>query len=174
MTYQPPRPSADEAAPFYARYINGVEDGNILMLLEKSLMTTAAFLENIPDDAWEYRYAPNKWTIKEVILHVIDTERIMAYRALRIARGDQTPILGFDENEYVPHSAANDRSVESIIEEFNDVRMATLSLFSNFNKTMWHRTGNASGNDVTVNALAYIIAGHEMHHLQVIIERYLS
>jgi len=112
-------------------------------------------------------------TLKESWIHVVDTERIFAYRALRIARGDETPLAGFDQNDYVPHSNAANRTPESIVEEYKSVRAATIHLFKNFDATAWSRFGTASGGKVSVNALAFMIIGHEAHHVALTQERYL-
>jgi hypothetical protein len=126
----------------------------------------------VPESRGGFRYAPGKWSVKEVVLHLADTERIMAYRALRIARGDATPLPGFDENAYVPLSGADAQSLDALLGEWADVRRATLSLFRHLPVEAWTRRGTASRFPVTVRALAGIIAGHERQHLVTLEERY--
>ena len=167
------RPAANEAAPYYHRYINQVSSNHLLTALENGKANTVEFWETISTDKWDFRYADDKWTIKEVVLHVIDTERVMAYRALRIGRGDNTPMPGFDQNLFAPNSNAANRSPKSLIEEYQSVRDATLALFRSFDENALSKMGNASGSDVSALALGYIIAGHEIHHNKVLKERYL-
>lgn len=167
------RPSEKEFASFYAGYVQLAEGTDMLKNLQETERTTVTLLENLSETQWLHRYAPGKWSIKELIVHVIDAERIFACRALRIARADTTPLPGFDQNVYVPVSNADNRTARSIIEEYQTVRAATLSLFQNFTDEMWDRVGTASDNPVSVRALAYIIAGHETHHINIIKERYL-
>ena len=167
------RPAPEECAPYYKRYIDQVEGDDIIKILEKEKEETTKFLESIPWDKWEHAYAEGKWTLAEVLMHLIDGERIFAYRALRIARNDQTPLPGFEQDDYVPFTEANKRLPASIVREYQTVRDASLSLFSHFSDAMWERFGTASNNPVTPLALAYIIAGHELHHLKIIKERYL-
>ncbi len=167
------RPAAGEYAPFYRGYVDQVPSDQILQVLRLSAFDTVVFLENLPAAKWGYRYAPGKWSIREAMLHVIDTERIFAYRALRIARNDGTPLPGFDQDAYVPASGADQRSPASIIAEFRAVREATLQLFENLEPATWLRIGTASDHPVSVRALAFIIAGHEYHHRRIMTERYL-
>ena len=127
----------------------------------------------MPPDKLTYRYAENKWTIKEILVHIMDDERIYAYRALRIARNDKTPLPGFEQDDYVPFSKANQRSLASILREYKTVRQATVSLFTSFNMEDLLRIGTANDHPVSVRALAWHIAGHELHHLNIIKERYL-
>jgi uncharacterized damage-inducible protein DinB len=167
------RPTPLEAADFYSGYIDKVPGNDFLQVLKNNASTTLAFLSNLTPIQWDYRYAPDKWSIKEMILHIIDSERIFTYRALRIARGDQTPLPGFEQNDYVPLSKASERSAESIISEYQAVRNASLALFTNFDDDMLHRKGTASETPITVLALGFIVAGHELHHLNILKERYL-
>lgn len=166
------RPDKTEAASFYFTYIDKVPKGNVLETLSRSQSDHLARLETLSDDDWNYRYANGKWSVKELMIHIIDTERVMGYRALRIARNDMTPIPGFEQDDYVPYCGADERSPSSILEEYKAVRQSTLSLFSNFSEEMWLRKGHASGKEVSVKALAYIIAGHEIHHWNVLKDRY--
>jgi uncharacterized protein len=166
------RPETDEYAPYYGTYIGKVP-GDAAEALAAAFATTPALLAAIPAVRWDYAYAPGKWTIKELLLHVLDTERIMAYRALRISRGDQTPLPGFDQDPYVPNSGAADRSPESLIAEYCAVRQATLHLLAGLPPATLTNRGTASTFEVSVRALVYIIAGHERHHLAILRERYL-
>ena len=167
------RPSPTEHAAFYAKYIVRVPDGDIVDILRDQIGETAKFLRGIPSDRTSAGYAPGKWTIRDIIGHVADTERIMGYRALRFARGDETPVPGFDENTYVPQAGASSRDVDNLVRELEIVRAATVALFSGLPSHAWRRTGTANGTPVTVRALAAIIAGHERHHVAIIRERYL-
>ena len=167
------RPTQDEYAPYYHTYISKADHDDLIGILEKSRDTVLAFLHTIPLDKWEYRYQEDKWTIKEVMVHQLDAERIFTYRALRFSRNDRTPLAGFDENEYIPESNTSDRSVQSIIDEYIALRQSTIQFFKNINTEMSLRTGIANGKEISVRALGYIIPGHEMHHINVIRERYL-
>ncbi len=167
------RPAADEFAPFYANYIAQVPDGDVVEALIGGSEIAAALLGDIDDATASRAYAPGKWTLKEVVLHCADAERVFAYRALRIARGDVTPLPGFDENAYAPMSGANVRTMDSILDEFESVRDASVTLFQGLPSEAWTRRGVASGKDVSVRAIAWITAGHLLHHLSVIQDRYL-
>ena len=168
------RPQADECSPFYHSYIEQVKGEDILASLSSQKRKSRALMESWPLEMWDFRYAPDKWTVKELMLHVIDAERVFIYRALRIARNDQTPMPGFDQDDYIPFSGAEKRTPQSIIEEYDAVREASLQLFLHFSPEMWGRVGTASGNQATPRALAYIIAGHELHHLNILKERYFQ
>jgi uncharacterized damage-inducible protein DinB len=124
-------------------------------------------------DKFDYRYAEGKWTIKDIIQHVIDTERIFAYRALRISRNDITPLPGFEENDYVENTKANERGIQDLLAEFSAVRYATLFLFKSFSEEQLKRIGTASGTAISVRAIGFIIIGHQKHHQNVFQERYL-
>ncbi|WP_445712110.1 DinB family protein [Flavobacterium sp.] len=164
----------NEFAPFYANYVNkSMFVKNIVEGLKAQEEEIVSFFKNIPENKHEFRYATGKWTIKDILLHLIDVERIFAYRALRISRNDTTLIPGFDENEYVDNANATTRSLENLIEEYILVRKATIALFSSFTEEQYMRIGNASNNSVSVRGLGYIILGHEKHHILVIQERYL-
>lgn len=167
------RPEESEIPDFYKNYFRQVEGDTVELILSEAKKETIAFLQVLPPEKWEYRYAPEKWTIKEIILHLMDSERVFAYRILRIGRGDQTPLPGFDQDVFVPNSDANNRSAKSLIEEYETVREATLQLIRNFTPEMWRRTGIASGVSFSPLSIAFITAGHEIHHLRVIKERYL-
>lgn len=167
------RPAADEFNPFYSNYVAQVPDGDVVEALIGGAEIAAALLGDLEDDVASRAYAAGKWTVKEVLLHCADAERIFTYRALRIARGDTTPLPGFDENAYAPMSGAGNRTIEDILDEFESVREATVTLFSGLPAEAWTRRGTASNNAITVRALAWITAGHLLHHLSVIQDRYL-
>lgn len=162
-----------EYNPFYQTYINKAQNVELKQGLRESFAYVFEFLNAIPEHKLEFRYAENKWTIKEVIQHVIDAERIFSYRALRIARQDQTPLPGFEENNYVPASFANNRSRAELLADYKAVRQATLSLFDSFTNDMLLQMGTASNSPISVRALGFITIGHENHHCQIIKERYL-
>jgi hypothetical protein len=169
-----PRPASDEYDPYYQPYIDEVPGGDLLDVLRAQLNDTAAFLRGIPPEKETYRYAPGKWTVTQVVGHVIDGERVFAYRALGIARGDQTSFPGFDENAYADTGGFDRRTLADIASEYVDVRRATISLFAHLEPGALARRGIANGQPATPRAIAAIIAGHERHHLGVIRARYLS
>ena len=168
------RPAQDEYAPFYGRYVAHVPAGDIVRLLESELDTTVKFFRAIPSDRTTAGYAPGKWNIREIVGHLCDTERIMTYRALRFARGDRTPVPGFEENDYVPTSGASVRTMEELLAELRAVRGATVALFDGLPAGAWRRRGVANGAEVSVRALAAIVVGHVLHHQGVVRERYLG
>lgn len=168
------KPEPGEYDPYAFMYVKLLpDDGFILKHLRSNAEMFVAFLKTLTPEQWMRRYAENKWTIKEIVLHIIDDERIFAYRALRFARNDATELPGFDQDLYVTASKANDRSSKSLIEEYQSVRNATLSLFENLPDDAWLQRGSANNHPVTVRALIYHLAGHELHHLNIIKERYL-
>jgi uncharacterized damage-inducible protein DinB len=162
-----------EFAPFYASYVAQVFDGDLLEELEISVHELIRFVQNIPMDKYDYRYAEGKWTIKDILQHLMDAERIFAYRALRIARNDKTPLPGFDENDYAIIAGGSERSIRDLLTELALVRQATIHLFKTFDDEALVRTGTASGFPVSVRALGVIIIGHQKHHQKVFEERYL-
>lgn len=164
---------SNEYHPYYNLYLSKCPFENVVEGLLKCADDFVAFLKSIPEEKLEFRYGLDKWTVKEVVLHIIDTERIFAYRALRIARKDLTPLVGFDQDEYVPHSKANKRSLQSLIEEFETVRQSTISLFKSFEAEDFLQIGKASAADVSVRALGFILIGHQNHHKEIIEQRYL-
>jgi hypothetical protein len=168
------RPGEAEYAPYYGKYISLVSDQNILTLLSRQLDETLALLGSISESQAGYRYAPDKWSVKELVGHLIDTERIFAYRALRFARNDRTPLQGFDQDDYIRGASFDDCAMSDLASEFEHVRRSTLSLFENLSAEAWKRTGTASDSEVSVRALAYIIAGHELHHMEILRSRYLQ
>jgi uncharacterized damage-inducible protein DinB len=149
------------------------DDGLILKHLEDNLRATTDFMRALPEEKLYYRYAEGKWTIKEILAHLIDDERIYTYRALRYARNDQTELPGFEQDAYAVESGANKRSIDDLLEEFAAVRRSTIALFNSFEDRVMTRVGVASGNVMSVRAAAYHIAGHELRHLNIIKERYL-
>jgi hypothetical protein len=167
------RPAADEFSPYYAQYIDRVPQGNLLEVLSRQIAETSAFLSGIPESRAGHRYAPGKWSIRQIVGHLTDTERIMTYRALRIARGDATPLPGFDENAFVAGADFDRRTLADLSSEFQDVRRATISLFRGFGPDAGPLRGLANGVPVTPRALGYIVAGHELHHVEVVRTRYL-
>ena len=166
------RPEATEYAPYYGKYISLVPDGDILALLEEQLRGTTALLSSVSEEQAEYRYAPEKWTVKQVVGHLTDTELIFAYRALRISRNDATPIEGFEQDDYVRYGPFETCKMTDLVEDFAAVRRATLSLFRRLDPDAWQRRGTANRNEVTVRALAYTSAGHELHHLAILKDKY--
>jgi len=168
------RPKPGEYNPYYDKYISLILGPDIVGTLASQLPRTVALLSSLSEQDGELRYAPGKWSLKEALGHLIDTERIMAYRALRIARGDRTPVAGFEQDDYVrdgPHATVR---LADLVEEFKSVRAATVALFRNLRDEDWKRQGVANNDDITVRALAYIIAGHELHHRHIFEERYLG
>lgn len=166
------RPGADEFAPYYGAYVGAVPDGDITRTLAQQGEGLLARLKHLSEEQAAFAYSPGKWTVKEVVCHIADAERIFAYRALRIARGDTTPLAAFDENAYAVNSSANDRPLETLLGEFAAVRGATLALLRWLPEAAWTRRGTASGKEVSVRALAWIMAGHAMHHGTVLKDRY--
>ena len=168
-----PRPDPSEHAPFYARYVEGVPDGDLLHTLRAQMDEVRALAGGLSEAQALHRYAEGKWSVKEVLAHVADAERVMAYRALRIARGDATPMPGFDENAWVAAAGTDRRSLAEIVDEMGHVRQASIALLAPLGDDELARTGTANGATVSVRALAWIIAGHERHHLRLLRERYL-
>ncbi|HEY3975613.1 MAG TPA: DinB family protein [Candidatus Sulfotelmatobacter sp.] len=166
------RPEPGEYAPYYDRYISLVAGSDILSTLDAQRRQMMLLLSGRNENDGNFRYAAEKWNAKEVLGHVCDTERIFAYRALRIARGDQTPMEGFEQDDYVKNGPFARISLEEIVEDYIAVRRATLTLLRNLDEAAWMRRGVANKNEVTVRALAYTIAGHEVHHLRILEEKY--
>jgi len=168
------RPKPGEYNAYYDKYISLILGNDIVGTLSSQLPKTIALLSSVSEQDGELRYAPGKWSLKEALGHVIDTERVMTYRALRIARGDQTPMEGFEQDDYVRNGPYASLHLAELVEEFKNVRAATLGFFRNLRDEDWKRRGVANKNDITVRALAYIIAGHELHHRNIFEERYLG
>lgn len=167
------RPEPQEAAAYYSRYIDRVQSEDVLGTLEAQLDETLALLEGITEERSLHRYGPDKWSIREVLNHVTDTERVFVFRALWFARGFDTPLPSFDQNVAAPMARADEVSWARHVEEFRAVRLATLTFFRHLPAEAWMRSGIASDNPVTVRALAYITAGHLAHHVAILRERYL-
>lgn len=166
-------PAVEEYGAPYAGYVSRVPEGQpVTAVLERQLEEVPARLGTVPESRGSFRYAPGKWSVKELVTHLTDAERVMAYRALRIGRGDPTPLAGFDENLYAPESGADGHPLADLVSEWADVRRASLALFRHFPEGAWTRRGHASGMPVSVRALAYIIAGHTAHHFEVLSQRY--
>ncbi|WP_111706333.1 DinB family protein [Lutibacter citreus] len=165
--------SENEYAPFYGNYIKVLGEIELQKALKSSLKNLIKTIEVLPEEKLAYRYDDGKWTIKELIQHLIDTERILSYRALRFSRNDASEILGFNENWYVDNSNGNNRNINDLLKEFKLVRKSTIALFKSFPVEMFTRQGTANGSDMTVRALGFIIAGHQTHHLNIIKEKYI-
>ncbi len=168
------RPGTDEAATYYHRYIDRVTSDDILGFLGTQLDEATAFLSGIPEEKSLHRYAPEKWSIRQVLNHVSDTERVFVYRALWFARGFETPLPSFDEGVSAAGAKADEVSWDRHVKEFCGVRLATLSFFHNLPAGAWERRGIASDNPFTVRAIAYIVGGHLAHHIAILHERYLG
>ena len=168
------RPTEDEYAPYYGRYVSRVPEGDVLELLATQIGDTRALIRSIPESRGDHRYAPGKWSIKEVIGHVTDSERIFCYRALRIGRGDATPLPGYEQDDYIAPGGFDRRTLADLSEELAAVRQATLLLFRHFDAAALACRGTASGNPVSTRAIAYIIAGHERHHVEILKTRYAA
>ena len=167
------RPAQGEFLPYYERYIALVPAGDVLSTLDAQMSDTQALLRGLPASTATYRYAPDKWSVNEVIGHVIDSERIFAARALRFARGDATPLPGFEQDDYVRNSKFDAYPLAELATELDSVRRATVFLFKHLEEPAWMRRGIANNAEVSVRALAYIIAGHELHHREILHTRYL-
>lgn len=167
------RPLQGEFNPFFQRYIDLVPEGNFHNILNGNTRIILDFFQNIPSEKHEYRYEEGKWSIKEILIHIIDTERVMSYRALVAARGDTSVLPGFDENTYVQNVDVLQRTMESLLEEFQSVRNATTHFFSHISEAQSTFEGNANHHAITARALGYISVGHVLHHVNVVKERYL-
>jgi len=167
-------PGADEYAPYYGKYVSMVPAGDVIETLRKQVETTLGLLRGLPAAAADSRYAPDKWSLKEVVGHVTDAERIFAYRALCFARSEKAALPGMEPDDYVRAASFDARSLADLADELEQVRRATVCLFRGLDAGAWARRGTASGNPVSVRALAYIIAGHEQHHRQILESRYLG
>jgi uncharacterized damage-inducible protein DinB len=168
------RPAAGEFLPYYGTYIDRVPDGDIVETLSKQIGDTLSLIRSIPEANGDKRYAADKWSIRQVVGHVIDAERIFTYRALRFGRADTTPVQGFDENAYVANAPFSKVSMANLADELDHVRRATVHFLGNLDSDAFARRGTANGAEITVRALAFIMAGHESHHVNVLRTRYLS
>jgi hypothetical protein len=167
------KPQTNEYAAYYEKYVSLVPDGNIIELLEQQLEKTLALLGGLSEEKGNYRYAPDKWSIKELVGHVADTERIFAYRLLRFARNDKNALAGFEQDDYIKNANFDNCHLSDLVKEFEFIRKSSIALLRHLPEEAWLRSGVASDNEVSVRALAYMLAGHELHHLNVLSERYL-
>lgn len=158
---------------FYHNYINNVREPNLVKAFQEHQADLISFLKSIPEEKWDYRYAEGKWTVKEMVQHIIDGERIFAYRALRFARKDKTELPGFEENDYAAASRADKRAVRDLLEELEAVQKTSLLLFRSFDEEQLEESGIANGSEVYVKAIGFIIIGHALHHKRILTERYL-
>ena len=168
------KPSPSDLSGYYQSYLHYVPEDDLLQALKEQKTVIENFVSSISTAKESFRYAEGKWMLKEVLGHLCDTERILSYRALRIARNDKTPMSGFDENHYTPNSNYKDRTLKNISEEFLAVRTATILLFENMSEEMLDRKGIANDSDVTVRTILFFMVAHARHHLGVIKERYLK
>ncbi len=168
------RPQPNEYGQFYKGYIDKVKTDDLYGALADGQKLTVGFFKNMPTEKWEYKYAPGKWTVKELLQHLIDCERVFAYRALCIARNDKTPLPGFDENLYADNCQPNSRTPDSMIAEYQTVRDSTLHLFRSLENDALGHIGTTSGQPASPLSIGFVIAGHELHHIDIIKERYLS
>ncbi|MFV1884579.1 MAG: DinB family protein [Balneola sp.] len=167
-------PDGTEYAHFYATYVEQIEKTNIINTLNNQMHEVFTLINSVPGDKAYFKYAPDKWTLKEILGHMIETERVFSYRAFAISRGDTQPLPGMDQNEYMKGNNYNKRSLANLCNEYLAVRVSTIHLLSSMTKEMIGRKGIASGVEVTVRALAFIIAGHDKHHFEIIKEKYLT
>ncbi|MDF0705630.1 MAG: DinB family protein [Bacteroidota bacterium] len=163
-----------EYNPFYQTYVMALGNVDLFEELKNGKADFLSLLKDIPEEKLNYAYAEDKWSLAEALVHMIDTERIFQYRALRIARNDNTPLPGFDQDNYVPYSNAKNRSKQDLLEEYKAVRDATITLFNSFDGEAIKRIGTTSGSKMSVRALGFIISGHQAHHIRIINERYLD
>jgi uncharacterized protein (TIGR03083 family) len=170
----PARPEAGEYASYYEKYVALVPDGDVVKTLERQTAETTALLRSLTEERAASRYEAGKWSVKEVVGHITDAERVFAYRALCFARGERTPLPSFDQDDYMRDANFDARTLSSLVEEYESVRSATLTLLRSLDADAWQRRGTASNNEVSVRALAHIIAGHELHHVKILRERYLK
>jgi len=167
------RPNLADVPSFYHNYINQVEEDDVLTAIINNGKNTVAFFQSIPAEKWDHRYGEGKWSIKEMLQHIIDAERIFIYRSLCFARGEQASLPGFDENIYAANSKADKRTSEELIAEFETVRKSSEQLFASFDDEQINATGTANNKAISVNAIGFIIAGHVQHHVNITRERYL-
>jgi uncharacterized damage-inducible protein DinB len=166
------RPEATEYGPYFARYVARVPEGDIVAILDEQMHATAALLDGLSEVQGDYRYAPDKWSIKEMVGHVADSERVFCYRALRFSRGDRTELPGFEQNDWVPLSGAATRTLRDLADELRQVRLATIAFARSLSEEQAIRGGVASETQLTVRGLLHIIAGHEAHHVAMLRQRY--
>ena len=167
------RPEPTEYAPYYEKYVSLVPEDDVVSGLDEQGRTTLDLLRGLEEEGSRYRYAPGKWSIKEVAGHIIDTERVMAYRALYFGRRNEAAVPGFDQDVTAGHAPYDRLPLSEILDEYESVRRSSLHLFRHFDKDAWLRRGAANNNEVTVRALAYVILGHERHHVEILRSRYI-
>jgi uncharacterized damage-inducible protein DinB len=168
------KPGADEYAAYYQKYVGLLPDADIVAILGQQMQSTRALLASIDEAQAGSRYAPDKWSIKELVGHLIDTERVFAYRAMRFARNDQVPLSGFEQDDYVRNGDFDSRSLADLAAEFEHLRRSNIHFFQGLSEDAWARRGTANDSEVSVRAVAHIIAGHEVHHVQILKTRYLG
>lgn len=169
-----PRPDLTTVPAFYHKYVNQTNEENPSNAIQSNTNATLAFFREIPPQKWNYRYAEGKWSIKEMLQHIIDAERIFSYRALCIARGEKASLPGFEENDYAAASKADRRTSTELISEFETLRTSIQQLFDSFDEEQLTSVGTANGNSISTNAIGFIIPGHAQHHINVLKERYLQ
>ena len=167
------KPTTFEYGEFYANYVNLVPDDDLFEVLSAAEENSKQFWSSVPEEKGDYRYADGKWSIKELLQHIIDAERIFCYRALAFARGDKTELPGYEENDYADTCIAHSRNLREIVNELELVRKSTIALFESFDISVLDNLGKASGFPMSVRAAGFVIVGHEMHHINVMKERYL-
>jgi len=166
------RPSADEHDPYYSRYISLVAEGEIVSTLRNQIGETVSLLKRVPESKGNFTYAPGKWTIKQIVGHLSDAERVFAYRALRIARNDRTPLSGFEQDDFVRFGPFAQVPLAELVDEYASIRESSVALFNQLDAEAWTRRGTANNAAVSVRAIAYILAGHELHHRRILQEKY--
>ena len=159
--------------PAYQKYVRWIDNYNIVSLLEKDYEVSSAFFENVPEDKYDHYYAPGKWSIKEMLQHLIDVERVFVYRALRFSRLDPIDLPGFDQDYYIEAVSLENISFQDLLEEWRSLRASTLLFYKNLNPKFLDRTGRASGHEFSVRSIAYVLAGHTRHHIDIIKKKYL-
>ena len=168
------KPRSDEYAAYYQKYVALLPDADVVATLRQQLDSTLQLLGSIEETQAASRYAPDKWSIKELVGHLIDTERVFAYRAMRFARNDQTPVSGFEQDDYVLNGDFDSRKLADLADEFEHLRRSNIHFFQALGEKAWDRRGNANDSEVSVRALAHIIGGHEAHHVNILRTRYLQ
>ncbi len=164
---------SDEYHPAYGPYIDILGDVELMEMLRKQYVNFPQFLASIPEEKLHYAYGPDKWTVAEVLVHILDSERVFQYRALRFARNDQTPLPCFEQDDYIPYSGAAQMTKESLVQQYQAVRQNTIALFSTFDEDALMRTGEACGNLMSVRAVGFCCCGHQTHQRNILRDRYL-
>lgn len=174
MSFRENRPQPDEHAPYFSKYLALVPDGDIIATLDRQMSETVSLITSLSEEQGQYRYAPEKWSVKEVIGHITDTERVFGYRTLCFARGETNELPGFDENVFAAHARFEQYTQQELAHDYQAVRSASLSLLAGLDETAWLRPGIASKNQVSVRSLIWLMAGHQQHHLDILQTRYLN